>query len=149
MLVFLLQKDGRTSTTVLCTLHKPYKTPGLLPTAFIFLYCCSVKLPFLRCSLVACSYVLRDLQRNLRSLSSKILFQICWHTTKYNKRNSQNYLKSIPQETTQKKLFLISLKPLWMKVKKRFYLEVWISLCLLNNLNMWIIYWISNRNTNI
>ena len=46
MLVFLLQKDGRTSTTVLCTLHKPYKTPGLLPTAFILLYCCSVKLPF-------------------------------------------------------------------------------------------------------
>ena len=46
-------KDGHTSATALCTLHKAYKIPGLLPTYFTFLYCCSVKLPFLRCSLAA------------------------------------------------------------------------------------------------
>ena len=35
----------QTSVMVLCTLQSPYRIPGLLPTALIFLYCLVNKLP--------------------------------------------------------------------------------------------------------
>ena len=31
-------KCGQISVTALCTLHRPYKIPGVLPIALIFLY---------------------------------------------------------------------------------------------------------------
>ena len=31
-------KGGKISVTALCTLHSPYKIPGLLPVVLIFLY---------------------------------------------------------------------------------------------------------------
>ena len=38
-------KAGQTSTIALWTLQKPYKTSGLDPTALIFLYCLTLRLP--------------------------------------------------------------------------------------------------------
>ena len=38
-------KGGQMSVTVLCTLYIPYKIPGLLPVALIFLYWLELKLP--------------------------------------------------------------------------------------------------------
>ena len=38
-------KGGQTSAIALWTLQKPYKTPGLDPTALIILHCLSLSLP--------------------------------------------------------------------------------------------------------
>ena len=38
-------KGGQISVIALCTLHSPYRIPGLLPIALIFLYWSELKLP--------------------------------------------------------------------------------------------------------
>ena len=38
-------KGGHLSTMFLCTLQRPYRIPGLEPTAFIFLCCSTLRAP--------------------------------------------------------------------------------------------------------
>ena len=41
----IVLKGGQTSTIAFCNLQRPYKTPGIDPTALMFLYYLSLRLP--------------------------------------------------------------------------------------------------------